>query len=372
MSIPTDQTSILMNKSLFWVVMFGLFCAFLWLFKAVLMPFVIGFAVAYLLNPLIFKLERFKVGRKPASLIILSAFFLFMAVIVAVVSPILVREMLGFAQALPGYKDQLWVSAHPFIERIQQQFGLETNGDFISKIQPYLGQAAQSGAGIVKHIVASGAAIFNFTLTLFLAPLVSYFLLKEWPSITTWVYDLMPRDHEKTLKGLLSDIDVKLAGFVRGQLSVCAVLGILYAVALVIAGLQYGFFIGLMAGALSIIPLVGSVFGLLVSVMVAWFQSGDIQFVGIIATIFFAGQIIEGNVLTPKLVGDSVGLHPLWVLFSLMAGGAIFGVLGMLLAVPVAAIAGVLIGFFLMRYKNSSFYKKHPAPQKGKKKKTKK
>jgi predicted PurR-regulated permease PerM len=366
MSISKDQTSLLMNKSIFWMIIAGVFLSFLWMFKAVLMPFVIGFAVAYLLNPLIFKLERVKISRKPASLIILSLFFLFVTISIAVISPILVREMLDFAHAIPAYKEKLWVIAHPLIERIQIQFGLETSDDVLAKIQPYLGQAAQTSAGVLKHIAASGAAIFDFTLTLFLAPIVAYFLLKEWPAITKWVYDLMPRDHEKTLKGLLSQIDVKIAGFIRGQLSVCAVLGIIYAIALMIAGLQYGFFIGLMAGALSIIPLVGSVVGLLVSIMVAWFQSGDVQFVGIIATIFLVGQIIEGNFLTPKLVGDSVGLHPLWVLFSLMAGGAILGLLGMFLAVPVAATLGVLIGFFLMRYRASSFYKKHPKPKKKK------
>ncbi|MGB1077629.1 MAG: AI-2E family transporter, partial [Bdellovibrionales bacterium] len=368
MSTSKNQQPVLANKPLFWLIMSLLFLGFLWLFKSVLMPFVLGFAIAYLLNPVIFKLEKIKIARKPASLLILTSFFLVVALILAVISPLLIREMLEFAEELPTYTDKVWALAQPVVERIQLQLGMETSDDLIASVKPHIGKAAQTSAGILKHIVSGGLAVFDFTLTFFLTPIVAYFLLKEWPKITKWTYDLMPRDHEKTLKTLLSDIDKKISGFVRGQLSVCAVLGLLYAVALVIAGLKYGFFIGLMAGALSIIPLVGSVVGLLVSVMVAWFQSGDIMFVGIIAAIFLVGQIVEGNLLTPKLVGDSVGLHPLWVLFALMAGGALLGILGMLIAVPVTAIAGVLIGFGLTKYRASAFYKKEPTKKKSTKK----
>ncbi len=302
---------------------------------------------------------------------ILTSFFALLALVLAVISPILIREMSEFITEFPSYIDKIWILLQPLIERIQTQFGLETNDDVITSLQPYMGKVAQTSAGILKHLMSASTVLFDFTLTLFLTPIVAYFLLKEWPKITDWIYSLMPRDHETTLKGLLSQIDKKLSGFVRGQLSVCAVLGILYAIALMIAGLKYGFFIGLMAGALSIIPLVGSIVGLLVSVMVAYFQSGDLTYVGIIATIFLVGQVIEGNLLTPKLVGDSVGLHPLWIIFSLMAGGAIFGILGMFLAVPVAAIVGVLIGFFVLKYKKSTFYKKTPVKNKKKAKNAK-
>ncbi len=368
MSDSSYQHASFMSKSTFWFLVSILFVGALWLFNAVLMPFVLGFAIAYLLNPIILKVEKIKIGRKSASLLILTLFLLAVALVIAVISPLLIREMLEFAEEFPAYIDKLLVLAQPIVENIQTKLGLETTDDLFASIKPHIGKAAETSAGILKHVVSGGAAVVNFTLTFFLTPIVAYFLLKEWPKLTQWIYDLMPRDHEKTLKGLLSEIDKKIGGFVRGQLSVCAVLGVMYAVALVIAGLKYGFFIGLMAGALSIIPLVGSGIGLLVSVMVAWFQTGDIMFVGIIAAIFFIGQIIEGNILTPKLVGDSVGLHPLWVLFSLMAGGALLGILGMLIAVPVTAVAGVLIGFFIIKYKDSSFYKKHPVKKKAAKK----
>ena len=155
-------------------------------------------------------------------------------------------------------------------------------------------------------------------------------------------------------------IDRKLSGFIRGQLSVAFLLGLIYAIALTVAGLNYGFLIGISAGVLSIIPMVGSFLGLLASIAVAWFQSGDISYVGIIAAIFMVGQVIEGNILSPKLLGDSVGLHPLWILFALMAGGSLFGILGMLLAVPVAAVVGVLTNFTIQEYKKSDVYGQAP------------
>jgi len=191
----------------------------------------------------------------------------------------------------------------------------------------------------------------------------------EWVHMARWAEGLMPRDHKKSIKKLLTQIDQKLSGFVRGQISVAVMLGVVYAIALSIIGLKYGFLIGITSGLLSIIPMVGSTVGLIISVAVAWFQAGELTFVALVGGIFIAGQIIEGNILTPKLVGESVGLHPLWVFFALLAGGSLFGVLGMLLAVPVAAVAGVLIGFGIERYKKSPYFRGKHGKQKTTKKK---
>jgi predicted PurR-regulated permease PerM len=168
----------------------------------------------------------------------------------------------------------------------------------------------------------------------------------------------MPREHKQTISDLLRQIDRKLSGFVRGQISVAFILALGYAIALSLAGLKYGFLIGFSAGLLSIIPMVGSTFGLLAGTLAAWIQVGNDNwmFIGLIAGIFIVGQLIEGNLLTPKIVGDKVGLHPLWIFFAILAGGSLFGILGMLLAVPVAAVASVLLAFGIRRYKSSSFY----------------
>lgn len=191
---------------------------------------------------------------------------------------------------------------------------------------------------------------------LLLTPLIAFMMMLEWPRITAWIDQQIPRHYYDQIRQLLDRIDRKIAGFVRGQLLVALALAIVYALALAIAGLQFGFLIGATAGLLSIIPLFGSTVGLLVSVSVAWFQAESIAYVGIIAAIFIAGQVLEGNVITPKLVGKSVGLHPIWILFAILAGSALMGILGMLLAVPVAASIGVLLGFALEQYRQSAYY----------------
>jgi len=173
----------------------------------------------------------------------------------------------------------------------------------------------------------------------------------------------LPRENKDTIKDLLLRMNQKISGFVRGQLMVAAVLGVAYAIALSLMGLKYGFLIGIGAGVLNIIPLVGSSVGLLVGVLVAWLQGGDWIYVLGVAGIFLAGQLIEGNFLTPRFVGKSVGLHPLWVFFALMAGGALFGIVGIMLAVPVTAVIGVLAGFAISQYKDSPYYKGEPSKE---------
>ncbi|HEY8190325.1 MAG TPA: AI-2E family transporter, partial [Micavibrio sp.] len=195
-----------------------------------------------------------------------------------------------------------------------------------------------------------------------ITPIVAFFMMEEWVRITKWIDDMIPRDSYRTIRDLLTQMDRKVSGFVRGQVTISCVLAIAYAIALSIAGLKFGFLIGLMAGILSIVPMVGSMIGLVVAVLVAWLQSHEWSYVGIIAAIFLVGQFLEGNIITPRIMGKSVGLHPLWILFSLLAGGALFGIVGMILAVPVAAIIGVLAAFAIDRYKSSSYYARDAVP----------
>ncbi|MAQ71503.1 MAG: AI-2E family transporter [Alphaproteobacteria bacterium] len=360
-----------MAQAVFWFSILVILCAFLYVFRTVLAPFFLGFIIAYLLNPLIRRLNKNNFSRKSATLFILTTFFAVVALIFAVVVPLLAREMAAFASALPRYIDNLWAMATPYVSDLQDYFGIRDKQDLAEKLNPVMGPASDTGKNILTGVFSGGLAVIDFTVTIFITPIVAFFLMKDWPKLTKWVDDLMPQDHENEVHGILKQIDKKLAGFVRGQLLVCLVLGVGYAIALMIAGLNYGFFIGLMAGALSIIPFVGSTIGLLVALLVAWFQVGTFAYVAIIAAIFLFGQFLEGNFLSPKLVGDSVGMHPLWVLFSVMAGGAIFGILGMLLAVPVAAIVGVLMGAAIIRYKNSAFYRDTGQNDSAKKNKTK-
>ncbi len=358
------------NHALFWSAAFAGFLAFVYVFKAVLLPFVLGIAIAYLLNPLVNTLGRAKISRGPAAILITALFFAFVATFLAVLTPLLYKQSLQLADDLPGYFDAIIVFIEPYSQQALTLLGQENGTDLKSIIGGHVGTAASMGKHILQSVAAGGQAVFGALSVIVFTPIVTYFMMKEWAHITEWTEGLLPEHSKKTILGLLKQIDQKLSGFVRGQISVAVILGLAYAIVLTLVGLKYGFLIGLLSGLLSIIPMVGSTVGLLVSVTVAWFQAGDLIFVAIVAGIFFLGQIIEGNILSPKIVGDSVGLHPLWIFFALLAGGSLFGILGMLLAVPVAAVAGVLLAFAIAQYKLSPYYsgvKKSSKPKKSKK-----
>ncbi len=354
------------NHLLFWSGAFVLFITFVWAFSAVLLPFVLGLAIAYLLNPMVEYLGNHKIPRGIAALVILGLFFLFVLTILALIMPPLYRETIELAAAVPDYTDKLLTMMNPYIGWLQERFG---NGDLAAyqeTLQNNIGKALKVSANVLSGIASGGQAFAGFISVMIITPVTAFFMMKDWSLMTQWADNLIPRRSYNTVKTLLEQINQKLAGFVRGQLSIAFALAIIYALALSIAGLKFGFLIGLMAGILSIIPLVGSTIGLLVSVVIAWLQAGEWGYVGIIAAIFMTGQFIEGNFLTPKLLGKSVGLHPLWILFALLAGGNLFGIVGMLLAVPVAATIGVLLGFAIEEYKSSPYYKPKPRPKKKK------
>lgn len=341
---------------MFWACAVTFFVLVVMLFKSVLLPFVLGIAVAYLLNPMVNNLGRAGIGRVPASLMILGGFLIFFLGFIGVVSPILYREVAEFSDDLPQYIEKFWALIAPVTAMLDEYVGGEDKKDIETLLRENAGSATKAAQFIVQKLAAGSQAVMDVISVIVFMPIVAFFMMAEWPKVTKWVHDLMPRHSEEVIISLLKQIDEKLSGFVRGQLSVALFLGVAYAVALTIAGLKYGFLIGIMSGFLSVIPMVGSAVGLIVSIAVAWFQMGDITFVLIIAAIFIGGQVIEGNFLTPKLVGDSVGLHPLWVFFALLAGGSLLGVLGMFLAVPVAAVIGVLLSFGISKYKESAYY----------------
>lgn len=358
---------------IFWSTVIIALFAFIAAFKPILLPFVLAFAISYFLEPVIKFLNGHGLNRSVAALIILVLFFLVVGIIIAAILPIAYQELIDLSADLPTYKAKLFELIEPISDNFKNAIG-QTNGaqlqDFFVQ---HVGTAADVGKQFVSSIWAGGQAFVHVISLLVITPIIAYFVMREWTRISDWIFELMPRDQKSTMTDLLKQIDQKVSGFVRGQLSVALVLGIVYAIALSIAGLKYGVLVGLIAGFLNIIPLFGSTVGLLAGTALAWFQTGDWVFTGTIAAIFLVGQIIEGNFLSPKLIGDSVGMHPLWIFFSLMAGGALFGILGMVIAIPVVAIAGVLIAFAISQYKTSRYYKgKNQAGNKPKNKSAKK
>jgi predicted PurR-regulated permease PerM len=347
----------LKNKALFWIAATLLFVFFIWLFKSILLPFVAGIIIAYLLNPLLVKLGTFNLSRGLATLLVLSSFFTVVIALALLLLPPLYREIVQLTNQAPDYIDILWSRLQPYMKAVEETVGQDgLNQSITDAVKGNVSGALGASSDLFAGILSGGRALVGFVTFIIVSPLVAFFMMIEWPSITAWIDDLLPRHSHTTAKKLLGRIDAKMAGFIRGQLLVSLSLGILYAVALSLVGLEFGFLIGLAAGALSVIPLFGSTVGLLISVSVAWFQSGDILFVLIVAAIFLTGQLLEANFITPKLIGQSVGLHPLWILFALMAGGALLGIVGMVIAVPVTAAAGVLLSFAIEQYKDSDYY----------------
>ena len=347
----------LRDQAIFWLAVAAAIFIFLWVFNDVLLPFIVGIIIAYLLNPLMKRLGELNIPRKPAAILILVLFSLFIVALLVLVIPPLYRETADLAQTAPQYIDSIWNRLQPYVEIVERNVDEENLDENIrDAIKNNISGALGASTALLGGILSGGLALASFLTFLVITPLVAFFMLIEFQTITQWVYSLLPRHNYEATKELCDKIDYKIAGFIRGQLLVALTLGVIYAIALSVAGLRYGFLIGIAAGLLSIIPLFGSTVGLVASVVVAWFQAGELSYVALIAAIFLFGQFLEGNFISPKLIGNSVGLHPLWILFALLAGGTLFGIVGMLLAVPITAAAGVLISAAIAQYKNSRYY----------------
>ncbi|MCO5159685.1 MAG: AI-2E family transporter [Mesorhizobium sp.] len=344
----------------FWVAAFLLFVGFLYLFSSILLPFAAGMVLAYFLDPVADRLEAWLGSRLVAAIVILLAFVVAFVLALMVIVPILATQGADLVSKMPEYLARLQAlitSIDP--EWLKQRFGVDP-----TNLRSALNSLVSQGAGFIttifESVLSSGLALVNVAALVVVTPVVAFYMLVDWDHMVAKVDGWVPRDNVATVRAIANDINVATAGFVRGQGTLCLVLGVMYAVGLTIAGLNFGLLIGLFAGLISFIPYVGSLVGLVLAVGVALVQFWpDWIMVAAIAGIFFLGQFIEGNILQPKLVGDSVGLHPVWLMFALLAFGSLFGFVGLLIAVPAAAAVAVLVRFALGRYLASPLYRGH-------------
>lgn len=341
----------------FWIAAFVVFVGLLWLLHHVLLPFVAGAALAYMLDPLASLLTKRGMSRLVAALIILAAFVILFVGVIVIVAPVLVEQLGAFVDRLPGYLQQLQFlisnSSHSWLKNL---VGGAAAGDEKSTAD-LTNKAIEYVSAVLPTLFTKGAALLSVFSLLVITPVVAFYLLLDWNSVVASFDDLIPIRQRETVENLVREIDRALAGYLRGQLTVCVILGVYYAIGLTLAGLNFGILIGAISGFLTFIPYVGSLTALVVSLCVALAQFyPDWTHILIIVGIVLVGQFLEGNVLSPKLVGESVGLHPVWLIFALLACGYLFGFVGLLLAVPLAAAAGVLTRFALRRYRASPFY----------------
>ena len=344
----------------FWLIAAAFLGVFVYLFSEILLPFVAGMALAYFLDPVADRLERLGLSRAAATFMILIAFVFALSIAMIVLIPVLASQLADFLAKLPEYLAQLQTLITSFNpEWLEQRFGLDAGS-----LQEGLNSLLTSGVGFIttvfQSIWSSGVALFSIVGLFVVTPVVAFYMLLDWDRMVTKVDSWVPRDHVETVRTLATDINTATAGFVRGQGTLCMILGVMYAFGLTLTGLNFGILIGLFAGLISFIPYVGSLVGLVLSVGVAFVQFWpDWTMVAAVAGVFFVGQFIEGNILQPRLVGKSVGLHPVWLMFALFAFGALFGFVGLLIAVPAAAAVAVLVRFAISRYLESPLYKGH-------------
>ncbi|MDH4990234.1 AI-2E family transporter [Aquamicrobium lusatiense] len=353
-----DMSVALRRQALFWGTAMVLLILFLYVFSGILLPFVAGMALAYFLDPVADRLQRLGLSRLMATIVILFAFVIVLVLGFVVLVPILASQMADFAARLPDYMTRLQALVTNFDPAwLERRFGVDAAG-----LKEGLNSLLTSGFGLLtslfQSIWNSGMALVSVVSLLVVTPVVAFYMLLDWDRMIAVVDSWVPRDHVQTVRTIFSDINTATAGFVRGQGTLCLVLGGMYAFGLTLTGLNFSILIGLFAGLISFIPYVGSLTGLVLAVGVALVQFWpDWLMIVAVACVFFVGQFIEGNILQPKLVGKSVGLHPVWLMFALFAFGALFGFVGLLIAVPAAAAIGVLVRFALSRYLESPLYK---------------
>ncbi|MHA7850108.1 AI-2E family transporter [Roseovarius sp.] len=337
----------------YWGVAAVVFVLALWFLGDVILPFVLGGAIAYFLDPVADRLQRMGASRALAvSLITLGALMVFVLMALLVI-PTLVQQTVALIDTAP----QLF---NKFQQVLTERFPaiVDENSTLRQSLIAVGETIRERGGEVLNSLLSSAASLLNVVLLFVIVPVVAFYLLYDWDRMLGRIDELLPRDHAPVIRRLAGEIDQTLASFIRGMGTVCLILGTYYAVALMLVGLQFGLVVGALAGLITFIPYVGALVGGALAIGLALFQFwGDWLSIGLVVAIFVAGQVAEGNFLTPKLVGSSVGLHPVWLIFALSVFGALFGFVGMLVAVPVAASIGVLARFIVAQYMDSRLYR---------------
>jgi predicted PurR-regulated permease PerM len=339
---------------LFWLITFLVICGLLWLLSEVLLPFVAGIALAYIQAPLADWLERRGMNRTVAALLIVTVVILFLLAVALLLVPVLAQQGVALAKSFPDYvtrmRDLLANSDHPWLQWIAE-------GDTKKTLSDFVGHAAAWLLGFAASLWAGGKALVSFASILIIMPVVTFYLISDWHGMIDILDSWVPLRHRETVRELAREIDRAISGFLRGQLGVCFFLGVYYAIGLTLVGLKFGLLIGLAAGLMTFVPYIGSLTGLLIGASVAIAQFWpEWQWIAAVIVIFLVGQFVEGNIIAPKFVGERVGLHPVWVIFAMFAFGYLFGFVGLLVAVPLAAAIAVLFRFGLRQYLASPIY----------------
>ena len=330
--------------------------ALLYALHPILLPFVIGILTAYFLDPLVNKLTAHNFSRNAATSLVLGGILIIGVPLFLFLSGAIVSQISVFVSKIPDYVSAFIGRITPLLQDLQERFVLFSSANMGEFLQKHADDTLKIIGTILNRLLNEGFALINLLSLLLISPVVAFYMLSDWPKITSGFMNLVPLKHRKNLEKIFEQINKIISGYLRGQFVVCLFLGTFYSCGLMIVGLDLGLLVGFMAGLISFIPYVGSISGFLVAVILALVQYGFGIELGEVVAVFALGQFIEGNFLTPKLVGKNIGLHPVWVMFAILAGGVLLGFLGMLIAVPVAAIIGVCLKIVIKNYQQSQVY----------------
>jgi predicted PurR-regulated permease PerM len=351
---PHEPAAVMRMRVLWWSAVSVATGLLVWLLSPVLTPFVVGAAMGYFLDPMVCRLERRGVPRAVAAAAMIVSLMAVLVVGLVVLVPVLAGEAATLLRALPG----LYEDAQRLIARQVPALDPSDENGPVGQALGKLGETLTEASPTLFGGVLSGVtSLFRVLLFWIVMPVVAFYLLMDWQRLLQAIDDLLPRDRVHTVRKLAREIDVALAGYVRGVVVVCTILAVYYAATLTMAGLTYGLLVGVIAGAISFIPYVGAFVGGALAIGLALYQFwGDPILIGVVAAIFALGQILESQILVPRLVGSSVNLHPVWLIFAVMAFGSVFGFFGAVVAVPLAAALGVLVRHAAESYRESRLY----------------
>ncbi|MGB0935133.1 MAG: AI-2E family transporter [Alphaproteobacteria bacterium] len=344
-----------------WIIAASLIFLMFYSISNILMPFIVGLFLAYIMNPAVTRMKSWHIPRSLGALVMIIGFLAIFVGLLIMSIPFLTKEMVRLAAALPEYGERLYESMWPYLINLSDYVNLDDIAGLKTNAGEYIGKSLSWALKLLANLLTNTLAIANLISLIIIMPLVAFFLLRDWPKVTAQLSRLLPREQEKHIVQQVRNINDTLAGFVQGQALVCLIQAVIYSVGLLFVGLNYALTIGVVTGLLSFIPFVGMTIGVAVGMGVAFSQFSDWNSILMVAGVFAVGNIIEGNLLTPKLVGERIGLHPVWVIFALLACGSLFGFIGVIFALPIAAAIGVLVRFATNIYLDSKWYRgDHP------------
>lgn len=339
-----------------WVGATFVFLSVLYLIQGILMPFLTGLLVAYAMNPAVKRFERWGISRTFATSIMVFSFFFLIGLFLFIAIPFIQTELLRLASRIPQYGDRILVTLQPYIDNASLYIKPEDANRLREFASSYFGDVITWGIKLLVKLLTSGLALANLLSLIVITPIVAFYFLRDWTKIIQAIDSWLPRPYEPTLRRLFTEMNNRIGGFAKGQSLVCLLVGTYYMIALTLAHLDFSVVVGMVIGVIAFIPYVGALVGFMLSMGIAFSQFSDWTSIGIIAGIFALGQVLEGHLFIPYFVGDRIGLHPVWVLFSLLVGGVLFGFIGILFALPVAAAMGVLVRHLLEVYLKSPYY----------------